>query len=68
MCYCDKPEQEILGDLKRGSVPDEALLRSCCWRKIRQVRGNRFHEIDDGTWNTLCDKRVQLNARRNPAG
>ena len=68
MCYCDKSEPEILGDFKRGAIPDEALLRLCCWRKICQVRGKRFSEIDEGTWSRLCDKRVQLNARQSQTG
>ncbi len=68
MCYCDKSENEILDHLKRSLVPDDALLRLCCWRKICQVREKRFNELDDRTWNALCDKRVALNAQQKPAG
>ena len=67
MCYCDKSESEILDHLKRSLVPDDALLRLCCWRKICKVRGQRFNELDDRTWNQLCDRRVQLNAQQKPA-
>lgn len=66
MCYCDKSENEILDHLKRSLVPDDALLRLCCWRKICQVRGKRFNELDDRTWNNLCDKRIALNAQQKP--
>lgn len=34
MCYCDNPDVTILDDLKRQTVPDEALVRSCCWSRI----------------------------------
>jgi hypothetical protein len=60
MCYCEKAEKEILADLQKAAVPDEALLRECCWKKVRQVRGKRFQEISDLMWTKLCDRRVQL--------
>jgi hypothetical protein len=68
MCYCDKPEAEILADLKRDLTPDDALLRMCCWRKVCRVRGQRFMEVDDGVWNKVCDRRVQLIAKQDPMG
>jgi hypothetical protein len=63
MCYCEKSEKELFSDLKGGAVPDEALLRPCCWKKICQVRGKWFKEISDLTWTKLCDKRVQLTTQ-----
>ncbi len=51
MCYCDKSEIEIRDDLERGSVPDEALVRSCCWSKICTVQGS---VLNDETWEEVC--------------
>jgi hypothetical protein len=64
MCYCEKPEAEILEHLKRDLTPDDALLRACCWKKICKVRGNWFNEINDGVWNKICDRRGQLMGRQ----
>jgi len=38
VCYCSVPDDEILGDLTDDSVPDEALVFSCCWKNICRVR------------------------------
>ncbi|MGH7255848.1 MAG: hypothetical protein ACREI3_08735 [Nitrospirales bacterium] len=65
MCYCEKPEQELFKDLKQASVPDDALLRACCWRRLCQIRGNWLHEVSDGAWGGLCDRRAQL-AKQQP--
>ncbi len=42
MCYCDNNDDTILNDLKFQVVPDEALVRNCCWTRISQVRGRSF--------------------------
>lgn len=68
MCYCDNSDVEILNDLKRGSIPDEALVNSCCWRRICQVRGRYFEEVDDETWRDICRERGYLRRRQNPRG
>ena len=39
MCYCDLPAERELDDLKRDVIPDEALVRACCWEQICWVRG-----------------------------
>lgn len=76
MCYCDSDDETILSDLKVEAVPDEALVRNCCWRRISQVRGRSFSGAEtspswdsDGTiWKELCRKRGYLHARQNPRG
>jgi hypothetical protein len=42
MYYCDNNDETILSDLKHQAVPDEALVRNCCWKRISQVRGRSF--------------------------
>src|ERR1700693_330360 len=38
-CYCSHPDEEVLADLKEDTIPDEALVYSCCWKNICRVRG-----------------------------
>ena len=76
MCYCDNDDENILSDLKLQRIPADALVRSCCWRRICQVRGRSFSGSDktppwdpDGTiWSELCAKRGYLCDRQNPRG
>lgn len=67
MCYCDSSERQIFDDIKRLSIPSDALIRSCCWKKICQVRGS-FGRIDDEAWREICRKRGYLFRRENPRG
>jgi hypothetical protein len=66
--YCRRSESSILSDIKRGGIPSEALVNSCCWKRICQVRGLHFNEIDDETWRDICRQRGYVFARENPRG
>jgi len=76
MCYCDSADEAILRDLEQQTVPDDALLRHCCWSRISQVRGRTFSgsettpswDPDGEIWKDLCRKRGYLHARQNPRG
>jgi hypothetical protein len=68
MCYCDSPEDQILLDIGRGSVPEDALVRACCWREICRTRGRNFDRVDADVWRQVCAKRGFLYARQNPRG
>jgi hypothetical protein len=76
MCYCDGDDEVILGDIRRQGVPDDALLRTCCWSRISQVRGRTFSggestppwDPDGEIWKELCRKRGYLQSRQNPRG
>jgi hypothetical protein len=76
MCYCDSSDDVILNDLKLQAVPDDALLRKCCWSRISQVRGRTFSgsentpswDLDGKIWKELCSKRGYLQTRQNPRG
>ena len=63
LCYCDSKPQTILRDLIEGSIPDEALLRVCCWKEICTVRGSNVDAIDYEQWRGLCRRRGRLVAR-----
>jgi hypothetical protein len=69
MCYCSSTDDdEILSDILRADVPDDALVKNCCWRRICQVRGRNFNQIDDFTWREICRQRGYLYSRENPRG
>ena len=68
MCYCDSSDEEILNDLLREYVPEEALVRSCCWRRVCQVRGRNFNLVSPDTWRIICVERGFLLYRQNPRG
>ena len=67
-CYCNLADEEILDDLKDGSVPDEALVFSCCWKNICRVRGLSFGQVPDETWTEICRRRGYIQQRENPRG
>jgi len=76
-CYCDTPQKQVLADLKHGSIPDEALVRSCCYRWICKVRAIFRFGLSDGSsdweqeaeaWSELCRKKGYLRSRQNPRG
>ncbi len=68
MCYCDTNASEVLDDIVRETVPDEALVNGCCWRHICRVRGGNFNQIDPEVWSDLCRRRGYLFGRQNPRG
>ncbi len=76
MCYCDNSDEAILRDIQGQAVPDDALVRDCCWSRISQVRGRTFMgsestpvwDPEGDIWKELCRKRGYLYARQNPRG
>ena len=72
MCYCDSNSSSILNDIKRDTIPNEALARDCCWREICRVRGSLFSSSDYETynelWREISAKRGYLRTRQNPRG
>ena len=67
-CYCGVSDEEILSALKEGSVPDEALVFSCCWKNICRVRGLFFNLVSAETWTEICRRRGYIQQRQNPRG
>lgn len=55
-CYHRFPESIILRDIQGGTVPEEALRKSCCWSKISEVRGKHRRKIGirSATWWTFA--------------
>jgi hypothetical protein len=66
--YCHLPDEEILADLKEGSIPDEALVYSCCWKNICRVRGLYFNLVPPDVWIEICRRRGYIQQRENPRG
>lgn len=67
-CYCDVGDCSVLQDLVIGSVPDSALVYSCCWRHICRIRGLHFGSIADDIWREICQRRGYLRERENLRG
>jgi hypothetical protein len=67
-CICDQRDMEILEWIQNQTLPSEALMRSCCWRRICQVRGRHFDLVEPETWSDICRERGYLYARQNPRG
>lgn len=59
-CYCRYPDIEILNNIVRGDIPEEALIMGCCWKRICQVRGRGFSFIDAEIWREICRRRAYL--------
>jgi len=68
MCICKEYNQEILKMIKNESLPDEALVNTCCWKRICEVRGLNFSAVNSEVWRSICAKRGFLQARQNPRG
>jgi hypothetical protein len=67
-CYCSLSDEEILIALKDASVPDEALVFSCCWKNICRVRGLFFNLVPADAWTEICRRRGYIQRRENPRG
>jgi len=67
-CYCDASPQTILRDLLGGTIPDEALVRDCCWTEICRVWGGNSDAADIEQWRELCKRRGHLLARQDRWG
>jgi hypothetical protein len=71
-CYCGHRDEEILNDIKRGAIPDEALVNNCCYKTICKVRGTYFSQSDyeeyAETWSEICRKKGYLQQRHNSRG
>lgn len=68
MCYCLTPESIILKQLQDGSLPEDALVKKCCWRTICKVRGKNLYFTDPEIWSEICHKRGYLLYRQNSRG
>jgi IS30 family transposase len=66
--YCHSNDGAILSDIVEGRIPEIALVTSCCWKRICQVRGRNFSLVPEDTWEELCRFRSYLFARENPRG
>lgn len=61
MCYCDKPTDEILSDIRQQKVPAEPLVLRCCWKRICAVKGDAgWTLVTMKTWKALCKRRGHL--------
>lgn len=67
-CYPHASDADILKDILRTSIPEEALTCSACWKRICQVRGKNFSKVDPEDWREICGRRGYVHGRENPRG
>jgi hypothetical protein len=67
-CYPIPGPGEILRDLLRNALPDDALVCTGCWKEICRARGLNFKKVNRELWRETCSKRGYLIARENPRG
>lgn len=63
-CYHRLVKPIIIRDVQRGTVPEEALRKSCCWSKICEVRHLAKIGIHSPTWVELCRRRETILYRK----
>ena len=69
MCYCEEHDLDRIFDaLYGGLIPDDALVKRCCWKKICKARSTDIYKIGDLPWQELCKRRGYLLNRQNPRG
>ena len=68
MCYCSTREHEILEDIQKEAIPEEALMNKCCWTTICRVRARNMTKVNADNWSKICQKRGYLRYRQNPRG
>jgi hypothetical protein len=65
-CYCHSSEGTILRDIQRGAgIPDEALLKKCCWSKISTVRQKYGYKVSvrSEAWRELSTRMGTIRTR-----
>jgi hypothetical protein len=64
-CYCNSPERTILKDIQRGTVPDGAFPKRCCWSKICSVRQKYGYMVSKRSeaWRELCARMGSIRTR-----
>lgn len=67
-CLCNWSDEEILADIVNETLPSEALVKTCCWKRVCQVRGRNFSQVDAEAWISICQRRGYLQERQNPRG
>jgi hypothetical protein len=61
-------DRDIVRAINSDSIDGDDLVSREGWRRICQVRGRNYREVDEEAWQSLCARRGYLLARRNPRG
>ncbi len=59
-CYCERPWYEIAKDLDKGTIPDSALIKKCCWKRICKINLSKVINLGRYDWKELCKRRGHL--------
>lgn len=59
--YCNEtPDTSVYDDILKGTVPESALLRRCCWKRICEVWSDHYRSPKEEIWRLLCARRGLL--------
>lgn len=61
-CFCQKPKSSIRLYVNSGFVPDDALLKKCCWNRIDAMRMLE-KDIPGYSWENIVNRRKALIAQ-----
>jgi len=64
--FCKQTDELILRAIRLRSIPDEVLRDKNGWKRICQVRGRNFAEVDRLTWRHICEMRGGLGVPAGP--
>ena len=68
MDYCLTPKYQVLENIQNEAIPNEALVRRCCWTTVCRVRARQMWAVDKEIWSNICAKRGYLRAQQNSRG
>lgn len=57
--FCYAPNNIILEEIQKNKLPDDVLIRNCCWKKICASR-SWGKTVDPEIWSDICKRRRHL--------
>ena len=61
-------ELEVVRAINEDLFDDLDLVGTRTWKKICQIRGRHFNQVDPEAWQELCARRGYALHRKNPRG
>lgn len=58
----------VIRAINDNSFDDLDLVGTRTWKKICQIRGQNYSQVDPEVWQSLCTRRGYALHRRNPKG
>jgi hypothetical protein len=61
-------ERDIVRAINSDAIDSASLMSREGWKRICQVRGRYFGQVDALAWTRLCARRGYAQGRQNPRG